>query len=95
MDDLISKTFEQVIRHAERLGELSGNAILALACMYLGWRNYTNEKRASDESDKRTELRIKDAEVNLLTAKSLEKLADAVERIDIMLSERLPGRNHV
>ena len=92
---MITEVFENALKFAERAGSLSASAILSLVCFYLGWRNYKMEERHNDEADKRTELRIKDAEVNLLTVKAMEKQSDAVERIQIILDERLPGRNHV
>lgn len=89
---MIDKVLNDLLQFAERAGALSASAVLSLVCIYLGWRNNKIEERNNEEADKRTELRIKDAEVNLLTVKAMEKQSDAIERIQIILDERLPGR---
>lgn len=84
--------FKAIFDWAEKFGGLSAAAVWALMCGYMAWGKNKLEDRIAKEAEKRYELRATEAEANHLLARALEKLADSVERIDIVLTERLPGK---
>ena len=93
MIDDIATFVERILKSATLVDSLSISAVWALMFGYQAWRNYRIEERVSSDSELRTTMRIKEAETNFLMAKALEKLSDSIERIDVILDERLPRRN--
>lgn len=85
-------TIQQIIKGAEGIGALSATAVWALFSIYFIWRDSEKEKQSKSTSSEWLKIRSEEARADIVMSQAVQKMAEEISAIKIILSERLPGK---
>lgn len=86
------ETFDKTIGSARQLGSLDASTIWALLCVLLLGYIFWRDKQRHIMEEKWQKVRSDEAAAELLAAHALQKIADALEKLETVVDERLPRR---
>lgn len=83
---------DPIVKSAESLGGLTPAAIFAFMWLWQAINNVRRDNRDSAMNDKSIEARLAIAQAMQAMAEKTEETSDRVERLEVIVSERLPRK---